>query len=93
MSMLGIILQAATDVAPAVVDLLPLAKVGGAIGASVAAIGAGLGIGKLASASMESTARQPEVAGDLRTNMLLSAAFIEGVALFAIVVCLLVVVM
>ena len=39
---------------------------------------------------MESIARQPEVAGDVRTNMILTAAFVEGVALFAIVVCLLI---
>lgn len=62
---------------------------GAGIGAGLAAIGAGLGIGKLAAAAMESIARQPEVAGDVRGNMILTAAFVEGVALFAEVVCLL----
>lgn len=58
-------------------------------GAGLAAIGAGLGIGKLAAASVESIARQPEASGDIRGAMILTAAFIEGVALFAVVVCLL----
>ena len=58
-------------------------------GAGLAAIGAGLGIGKLAAASVESIARQPEASGDIRGAMILMAAFVEGVALFAVVVCLL----
>ena len=58
-------------------------------GAGLAAIGAGLGIGKLAAASVESIARQPEASGDIRGAMMLMAAFVEGVALFAVVVCLL----
>lgn len=61
----------------------------GAIGAGLAALGAGLGIGKLASSACESIARQPEAAGDIRGAMILTAAFIEGVALFAVVVALL----
>lgn len=59
------------------------------LGAGLAAIGAGLGIGKLAAAAVESIARQPEASGDIRGAMILTAAFIEGVALFAVVVCLL----
>ena len=62
---------------------------GAGLGAGLAAIGAGLGIGKLAAAAVESIARQPEAAGDIRGNMILTAAFVEGVALFAEVVCLL----
>lgn len=62
------------------------------LGAGLAAIGAGLGIGKLAAAAVESIARQPEASGDIRGAMILTAAFIEGVALFAVVVCLLAVV-
>lgn len=58
-------------------------------GAGLAAIGAGLGIGKLAASAVESIARQPEASGDIRGAMILTAAFIEGVALFAVVVCLL----
>ena len=58
-------------------------------GAGIAAIGAGLGIGKIGGAAMEAIARQPESAGDIRSNMIVIAALIEGVALFAVVVCLL----
>jgi len=64
-----------------------LAKLGGGIGAGLAAIGAGLGIGKIGSSAMDGIARQPEATGDIRMNMILSAAFIEGAALFAILVC------
>ena len=62
---------------------------GAGIGAGLAAIGAGIGIGRLAAASVESIARQPEAAGEIRANMILTAAFVEGVALFAEVICLL----
>ena len=62
---------------------------GASIGAGLAAIGAGLGIGRLAASSVESIARQPEAAGDIRGAMILTAAFIEGVALFGEVICLL----
>lgn len=57
-----------------------------AIGAGIAAIGAGLGIGKIGSSAMESIARQPEAASKIQTAMLIAAAFIEAVALFAVVV-------
>ncbi|MBX3474139.1 MAG: ATP synthase F0 subunit C [Planctomycetes bacterium] len=59
------------------------------IGAGLAAIGAGLGIGRLAGSAAEGIARQPEAAGAIRGITILTAAFIEGVALFAVVVCLL----
>lgn len=59
------------------------------IGAGLAAIGAGLGIGRLAGQAAEGIARQPEAAGPIRGITILTAAFIEGVALFAVVVCLL----
>ncbi|MCL4106259.1 UNVERIFIED_CONTAM: hypothetical protein GTU68_061101 [Idotea baltica] len=62
---------------------------GAGIGAGLAAIGAGLGIGQLAGKAVEAIARQPDAANDIRGNMILTAAFIEGVALFAEVVCLL----
>lgn len=62
------------------------------IGAGLAATGAGLGIGKIGAAALESIARQPEVAGDIRANMIVAAALVEGVALFAVIVCLLVVI-
>ncbi|MEI7704851.1 MAG: ATP synthase F0 subunit C [Deltaproteobacteria bacterium] len=59
------------------------------IGAGMAVIGAGLGIGKLAAAAMDGTARQPTATGDIRTSMIIAAALIEGATLFAVVVCLL----
>ncbi len=64
-----------------------LSKLGAAIGAGLAAIGAGMGIGKIGSSAMEGIARQPEAVGDIRLNMIIAAALIEGVALFAVVVC------
>lgn len=59
------------------------------IGAGLAVIGAGMGIGRLAAAALEAAGRQPEAAGDLRTTMIIAAALIEGVAFFALVICLL----
>lgn len=66
-----------------------LASFGSALGAGIAAIGAGIGIGKIGSSAMEGIARQPEASGDIRMSMIIAAALIEGVALFAVVVCLL----
>lgn len=63
-----------------------LAALGAALGASIAAIGAGIGIGKIGSSAMEAIARQPEAAGDIRSSMIVIAALIEGVALFAVIV-------
>jgi F-type H+-transporting ATPase subunit c len=63
---------------------------GAGIGAGIAAIGAGIGIGKIGGSALESIARQPESVGDIRSNMIVAAALIEGVAFFAIVVCLLI---
>ncbi len=62
----------------------------GGIGAGLAVIGAGLGIGKAAASAVEAVARQPDKADDIRNNMVLAAALIEGVALFAVVVALLI---
>ena len=59
------------------------------IGAGLAAIGAGLGIGKIGASAMEAIGRQPEATGKIRTNMIIIAALVEGVALFAVVVCFL----
>ncbi|MDR2906651.1 MAG: ATP synthase F0 subunit C [Bacteroidales bacterium] len=88
------LLQATTDlVAQVATDLSPIAKAGAAIGAAIAAIGAAIGIGNIGKAAFESIARQPEVSSDIRTNMILTAAFVEGCALLAVVVCLLVVVL
>ena len=60
------------------------------IGAGIAAIGAGIGVGRIGGSALEGMARQPETSGDLRSNMIVAAALVEGVALFAIIVCLLV---
>ena len=61
----------------------------GAIGAGIAALGAGLGVGLIGSRAMEAIARQPEAAAKIQTAMIISAALIEGVTLFGTVVCLL----
>ncbi len=61
----------------------------GAIGAGIAALGAGIGVGLIGRGALESMARQPEAIGDIRSNMILTAALVEGAALFAIVVGLL----
>lgn len=58
----------------------------GAVGAGLAALGAGIGIGRIGGSSAEAIARQPEASGDIRGAMILTAALIEGVALFAVVV-------
>ena len=63
--------------------------IGACIGAAIATIGAGNGIGKIGAAAMEAIARQPESSSDIRSNMIMTAAFVEGVALFAIIVCIL----
>ena len=65
------------------------AAAGAALGAAIAVIGAGIGIGKIGGSAMEAIARQPEAAGDIRMNMIIIAALVEGVALIAIIVCLL----
>ena len=90
MSVLSIILQAATEVAAAVPDYAPIAKMGAGIGAGIAVVGAGIGIGHIGKGAVEGIARQPEAVEIIRSNMIVAAALIEGVAFFAIVVCLLV---
>ena len=80
--LLSVLLQAAAGAA--------IGKLGAAIGAGLAVIGAGLGSGKIGGSAMEAIARQPEASGDIRMNMIIAAALIEGVALLAVVVCLLV---
>ena len=66
-----------------------LGILGAAIGAGLAVIGAAFGIGQIGGAAMEAIGRQPEAADKIRTNMIIVAALIEGVALFAVVVCFL----
>lgn len=65
------------------------AGIGAGIGAGLAALGAGIGIGKIGGSSAEAIARQPEAVGDIRAVMIITAALIEGVALFGEVIAVL----
>jgi F-type H+-transporting ATPase subunit c len=67
-----------------------IAKMGAGIGAGIAVIGTGLGIGRIGGSALESMARQPESTGDIRTSMILAAALVEGAAFFGIIVCLMI---
>ena len=60
------------------------------VGAGLVVIGAGIGIGRIGGSAMESIARQPEAGGKVQTAMIISAALIEGVALFGVIVCLII---
>ncbi|MDZ4756787.1 MAG: ATP synthase F0 subunit C [Bacteroidota bacterium] len=84
MSLLNVIMQAAVD------NSAGFAKMGAGIGAGIAALGAGVGIGRIGGSALESIARQPEAIGDIRTNMILAAALVEGAVFFGIVLCLLI---
>lgn len=79
---LSVILQAVASMA--------IAKMGAGLGAGIAAIGAGIGIGQIGKGAVEAIARQPEAVGDIRSNMIIAAALVEGVAFFAIVISLLI---
>ncbi len=83
--MFTILLQAAVSVS--------LAKAAAAFAASIVVIGAAFGISRIAATALESMARQPEVSSDIRSSMILAAALIEGVAMFAILVSILVILM
>jgi F-type H+-transporting ATPase subunit c len=83
MTLLNILLEAhPIEVAKA--GTLGLAKAGAVIGAGIAALGAGVGIGRIGGSALESIARQPEAKGDIVSNMILTAALVEGVALGAV---------
>ncbi len=77
----AILLQAAAG--------MGIAKFGATIGAGLAVIGAGIGIGVIGKGAVEGISRQPSASGDIRTSMLIMGALVEGVALFAVVVCFL----
>ena len=62
---------------------------GGAFGAGLVILGAGAGIGKIGSSAVESMSRQPEVAGNIQTAMIIAAALIEGATFFGLIVCML----
>ncbi len=83
MELLAVLLQLAGDFSA-------IARLGAGIGAGIAVVGAGIGIGNIGKSALESIARQPEAVGDIRANMIIAAALVEGVAFFAIVVCLLI---
>ena len=81
MLLVTMILQAAAGAA--------IGKAGAAIAAAIAALAGAYGIAKIGKSTMESIARQPESAGNMRTSMIIAAGMIEGAALFAIIVCFL----
>lgn len=66
-----------------------IARLGGAIGAGLVVMGGGAGIGRVGGSAVESMARQPEVAGNISTAMIITAAMIEGATLFAVLGCFL----
>ena len=70
---------------------MEFAFLGAGIGAGLAAIGAGIGVGLIGNGAMEGIARQPEAVGDIRTNMIIAAALVEGVALLGEIICFLIV--
>jgi F-type H+-transporting ATPase subunit c len=84
-AILSVLLQATEAAARA-----NFAEFGAAFGAGLTAIGAGYGISRIGASAMEAIARQPEASGDIRSNMIVSAALIEGVSFFAVIVCALV---
>ena len=90
---LGIVFLSATPVMAqedgAATSSRALIYLGGAFGAGIVLLGAGMGIGKIGSAAVESMARQPEVAGKIQTAMIIAAALIEGATFFALIVCML----
>ncbi|WP_198652147.1 ATP synthase F0 subunit C [Chitinophaga deserti] len=86
MELLTVMMQAAEQASG-------LAKAGGAVGAGIAAIAAGIGVGNIGKSALESIARQPEAANEIRANMILAAALVEGVALFGVIAGLLAVVL
>ncbi|ULB33571.1 MULTISPECIES: ATP synthase F0 subunit C [Proteiniphilum] len=78
MELLSVLLQASET---------GIGTIGAAAGVAIAVLAAAFGIGKIGQSALEGIARQPEAGSDIRTTMIISAALIEGVALFAIVVC------
>ena len=82
----GILLDGVMDAAATAAYL---SKFGAVIGAAIAVLGTAFGIGKIGTSAVESIARQPTAADDIRSNMIVAAALIEGVAFFALIICLL----
>jgi F-type H+-transporting ATPase subunit c len=76
--------------APALIKVA--AYIGAPIGAGLAVLGVGLGLGRIGASALESIARQPQVSGKIQTNMLLAAVLVEGVGIIALVICILAIV-
>ena len=74
-------------------ELAALKFIAAGIGAGLAVIGAGLGLGKIGTAALEGTARQPEAGSAIRTTIIIIAGLLEGAAMFGVVICLLTMIM
>jgi F-type H+-transporting ATPase subunit c len=82
------------DLAPLAPAIMKLgAFLGATIGAGLAVLGVGMGLGKIGASALEGIARQPEAVGKIQTNMLLAAVLVEGVGIIALVICILALVM
>ena len=92
MSLLSVLLQVAAETAEVAVNS-SIGQLAAAFGAACVVLSAAFGISKIGSKALESIARQPEAAGDIRSSMIVVAALIEGVAFLAVVICLLIVVL
>lgn len=80
---------AAPAATPTLIPLNGAIAIGACIGAGLAIIGAGIGIGRIGGQAVDATARQPEAGGRIFTSMIIAAALVEGAALFAVILCLL----
>ena len=81
------------DLAPLAPAIMKLgAFLGATIGAGLAVLGVGIGLGRIGSSALEGIARQPEAVGKIQTNMLLAAVLVEGVGIIALVICILAIV-
>lgn len=87
LAFLGLMLVASSAFAQQVTPPAPLIDFTKYFGAGLVTCGAAYGISKLASSALESMARQPEVAGNIQTAMIIAAALIEGFTFFALVIC------
>jgi F-type H+-transporting ATPase subunit c len=89
-SVLAVLVMVAPAMAQDTSDSLQssLVAFSGAFGVGLTAIGAGYGIGRIGSSAVESMARQPEVAGNIQTAMIIAAALIEGFTFFALFICM-----
>jgi F-type H+-transporting ATPase subunit c len=82
------ILDFLAQAAPVLIESKGLALAGASIGAGLATLGSGMGIGRIGGQAVEAIARQPEAGGRIATNMIIAAALIEGFTFFALVICM-----